>query len=771
MTRLLTWTPALYSLFILLSFSLSAQQINLEKPANPSQLSADFVGSQVCVTCHQQQVADWQGSHHDMAMKHATEDFVLGNFDNGSLTSKGKINRFYRKGEQYWVNIQGPDGNWKDYKISYTLGWEPLQQYMIEFEDGRVQLIPFAWDSRTKAQGGQRWFNLYPDMTPTDEFYWTNTGQNWNFMCADCHSTNLKKNYNADTNTYSTTFSEINVGCEACHGSANQHITLAAKAEESNSTFEKVAHFGFDRDLSKAVSEWSGEQNRRILQPKQINKTDQLQTCAQCHSRRAQLNDTADHVKGSFFDKYRLSLITPELYYDDGKIYDEVYVYGSFLQSTMAEKGLTCTNCHDPHSAKLIMPVESLCLQCHVASEYTADKHTFHAADSEASLCVTCHMPETTYMEIDPRRDHSWHVPRPDLSQHIGTPNVCTSCHKDKDAKWASEQLAQWFPQSKYRNSQHFSVAFYADSIGHKEAANALAYSSQNVALKDIIRGSALHRMGGKNNKNTTVALARAVKSDSVMIRIGAIEGSSGYEFADRWNILIALLSDPVLAVRTETAVALVSHYAEMSPKQKALLQPALDEYIDIQKFNSDRGFGRTNLANVYLSLGETSKAIEQYQQAIEIEPNYEVSYVNLADLYRSLDKEDRAFTVLKVGMAAQPNSSSIAFSAGLSLLRQGQNKAAQGYLKQAAEIGKTIAHYWYVYGLSLEKDNLMAASKALNHAFEVSGNSQHKYAQCEILARNYQKGAVAFAFEQCINQLGEFVPQQTVQQLKSIID
>ena len=218
---------------------------------------ATYVGSEACVDCHSEEVEAWQGSHHDMAMKHATDESVLGDFNDQTVTHKGKPNRFFRKGEEFWVNIEGPDGQFKDYKISYTFAFEPLQQYMVEFEDGRVQLIPFAWDSRTEDEGGQRWFHLYPDTTNTDEFYWTNSGQNWNFMCADCHSTNLEKNYDSASNTYNTTWSEINVGCEACHGPASEHVEQAQLAKANGGKDAPVsAHYGFDRDLSKSVKEW-----------------------------------------------------------------------------------------------------------------------------------------------------------------------------------------------------------------------------------------------------------------------------------------------------------------------------------------------------------------------------------------------------------------------------------------------------------------------------------------------------------------------------------
>ncbi|MGR5520194.1 multiheme c-type cytochrome [Vibrio sp. PNB22_4_2] len=766
MTHWASWQQTLIGLAALVSFSLFAQ----ETPQSTESTMLTYVGSEACVDCHQKETEAWQGSHHDMAMRHADVESVLGDFNDYTFTFKGKPNRFYRKGDEYWVNIQGPDSEWHDYKISYTFAWEPLQQYMVEFEDGRLQLIPFAWDSRAKEQGGQRWFHLYPDTTPTDEFYWTNTGQNWNFMCADCHSTNLEKNYDAKANTYSTTWSEINVGCEACHGPASVHAELAKQAEKSGNAFAATNHYGFDRDIGMAVKEWIYQEGHSTLQPKEIAMTHQVQTCAQCHSRRTQLNESADHVKGSFLDKYRLSLITPELYYHDGQIYDEDYVYGSFLQSDMAEKGVTCTNCHDPHTAELKISEEAVCAQCHIASDYMPENHTFHEANTEASKCTTCHMPETTYMQVDPRRDHSWHVPRPDLSQHINTPNVCTSCHEDEANQWADKKISEWFPNSKYRNQQHFAVAFYADAIGHRGAPDALAYTGQDASLSDIVRASALERMGGNTGQNTLVSLARAGKHESDMIRLGSIAGSSGYDFSDRWQILEPLLNDPVLSVRAETAGALVRHYSEMNPLQRDKIKKPLEDYMEIQRFNADRGFGRTNIANVYRDLGETDKAITSYQKAIEIEPYFENSYANLADLYRVQGNDIKALETLMVGIEAQPKSSALPYSAGLAWLRVGNNVKANQYLKKAAETAERNPQYWYVYGLALEKTDTLAASKALNMAYTVGGNPQHLYAECEVLARNYQQGSIAFAFEQCVEQLKQVAPDEVIQQLRTQI-
>ncbi|MGR5306464.1 multiheme c-type cytochrome [Vibrio mediterranei] len=722
---------------------------------------ASFVGSDACIECHAKEVESWIGSDHERAMDHATSESVLADFNNVQFKYQGNTNRFYKKDDEFWVNIQGPDGDFHDYQILYTFGHYPLQQYMVQFDDGRVQLIPFTWDSRDKESGGQRWYHLYPDTTPNDEFYWTNSGQNWNFMCADCHSTNLHKGYDKATNQYETTWSEINVGCEACHGPASVHIELAKQG--SDGSFRTVDHYGFNRDLSQAVTSWVFKQGKSTLQPSDIKSTQQVKVCAQCHSRRVQLTEDYDHVQGEILDRYLVSNLTQELYHADGQIYDEVYVLGSFEQSKMAQMGVTCTNCHDPHTAKLKIPEESVCLQCHIASEYSSENHTFHQKGSEADKCTTCHMPETTYMEVDPRRDHSWHVPRPDLTQHIKTPNVCTTCHESESPEWASKTLAVWFPESEYQNSQHYGIAFYASAIGHRAAADALSYIGQDNSEASIVRASALQRLANYPGQNSLIALGRAVKNSDAMVRVGAIQGSEPYPSHQRWQIISPLLTDPVLAVRTEAAGALARYWQELNPLQKDQLKPALKEYIAVQEFNSDRGFGRTNLGNVYAAQGKTKLAIAEYEGAILVEPYFANSYINLADLYRAQGQEALTEQTLQIGIKNQPNSAAIRYSAALSKLRQGEKLAASDLLKQAVDLEKDNAQYWYVYGLSMESINLEKAISALNQAFKISRNPEQLYAQCDMLLK-YQKPEA----KACLQQLSQFAPKEVIEQLQS---
>lgn len=731
--------------------------------ANANAITADntptFVGSEQCQTCHQQEFNAWQGSHHEQAMQHAEQDSVLGDFNNVTFTdTNGVENRFYRRAAQYWVNIKGPDGQFHDYQIKYTFGYTPLQQYMVEFDDGRVQLIPFAWDSRTKKQGGQRWFNLYPQFNEKhQEFFWTNTGQNWNYMCADCHSTNVVKNFDVKTNSYQTTFSEINVGCEACHGAASKHLAWTIN--------KTINNLGFNRNLSKSVQQWLPKSNKSTLMPDKIEHSQQTLVCAQCHSRHVQISNN-DHVQSKeLADRYMLSLINSPLYYPDGQVYDEDFVYGSFLQSKMYENGVVCSNCHDPHSAELTLPVEDVCLQCHQSEDYATPEHHHHQEQSTGAQCVNCHMPETTYMQIDARRDHGWHIPRPDLAKSFGTPDTCLSCHQNKDSLWSDMITKAWQPDSLIRARDNvtpvFTTADYAP-VGTRGVGAELSKIAQTRSYPAIIRASALDRMTNIPDRNTLIAIARAVKSPESIIRLGAINGAVELPAAERWRILSPLLSDKVLAVRSEAASALAPLWQTLSTAQQQRLQEGLNDYISIQHFNRDRGFSHTNIGNIYTHQGNYLPAEEAYDNSIKIDPYYVNAYLNKAELYRLLQRNDQALSTLLQGFKKIPDQSELAYAIGLTYIRHKKKSTAADYLKQATVLAPQNANYFYVYGLSIEQKNKLSAYKAIFSAYQISNDPQHLYALCEMQVRHQSSLA-----QQCIANFAKVAPLEVVNRLK----
>ena len=184
-----------------------------------------YVGAQSCAGCHTSEYRHWKDSQHAQAMQPATESSVLGDFHDVSFSYAGVTSTFFRRDGKFMVRTDGSDGTLQDYEIAYTFGVYPLQQYLIGFPDGRYQALGIAWDSRPKEQGGQRWFHLYPDqnLTHKDPLHWTGLGQNWNTMCAECHTTEAFADLeharfdHADWTGFGLSGAHGQIGCVDCH--------------------------------------------------------------------------------------------------------------------------------------------------------------------------------------------------------------------------------------------------------------------------------------------------------------------------------------------------------------------------------------------------------------------------------------------------------------------------------------------------------------------------------------------------------------------------
>ncbi|MEM9351486.1 MAG: HEAT repeat domain-containing protein [Planctomycetota bacterium] len=537
--------------------------------AIPEEAVAGYVGRERCISCHQQEASDWAGSHHDRAMELATDDTVLGDFDNAEFTRLGVTTRFYRKGAEYWVRTEGPDGEMHDYRVDYTFGVDPLQQYMVELEGGRVQVLRVSWDTVRNE-----WFYVPPPdavderLEPDDPLHWTGLAQNWNTMCAECHSTNLQKNFTLASNTYDTTYSEIDVSCEACHGPGSLHAELA----ESRSLF-------WDRRRGYALSGLKNASNRK-----------QLEACAPCHSRRTAIHGDW-HAGNRFFDHFAPSLLEPGLYHADGQILDEVYVYGSFLQSKMYHENVKCTDCHNPHSLKLKFEGNQLCAQCHQPGKYDGAGHHHHAGAGEAAQqCVNCHMPERHYMVVDGRRDHSFRVPRPDLSVELGTPNACNDCHTkpEEDAAWAAEAVREWYGD-KRPDDPHYAPALAAGWEGKPEAVEML----REVLRRDypeIVHATAVRALGRIADAEAQKLCREAVDERSPLVRATALRAAAERSIDEMALESAWHLRDSARLVRFAAASRLVERAPQLQgTEHEPILQEALEEYQTGQEVILDR--------------------------------------------------------------------------------------------------------------------------------------------------------------------------------------
>ena len=428
------------------------------------------------------------------------------------------------------MRTDGPDGKLQEYPIAYTFGVYPLQQYLIAFPGGRYQALNVVWDTRPAKEGGQRWFHLYPkeEVAHDDPLHWTGSYQNWNYMCADCHSTNVKKGYTAATNTYATTWSELDVSCEACHGPGSAHVAWA-EAVKAGKAKKEDADKGLAVVLKNDKATWDIDMKTGIAKRSvPLISHAEIETCARCHARRSVV--AADYVYGRpFMQTHRPALLSEGLYFADGQIEDEVYEYGSFLQSKMHAAGVTCSNCHNPHDLKVPVSADRVCAGCHLPERFDTPKHHFHKANSTGASCISCHMPTRNYMVVHARHDHSFRIPRPDLSVSLGTPNACVQCHKAKSNQWAADAALRWWGD-KVRSQPHYGATIHAareELAGADAALQGLVGDASMPAIRRATAASLLSRNGGETSGAT---LPRALADPDPLVRDGAITAAEALE-------------------------------------------------------------------------------------------------------------------------------------------------------------------------------------------------------------------------------------------------
>jgi Flp pilus assembly protein TadD len=664
--------------------------------------AATYAGAAACRGCHQKEFDGWQGSHHDLAMQVATDKTVLGNFDNAKFAYAGTTSTFFKRDGKFFVNTDGPDGKLADFELKYAFGVAPLQQYLVEFPDGRMQALSIAWDARPKAEGGQRWFHLYPaeKITHKDPLHWTKPSQNWNFMCADCHSTNLRKGYDASADRFKTTWSEVNVACEACHGPGSNHVAWAKKEGDwQRLGAGKGLAIALDerRGVSWAMNADTGNASRS--RPRETTR--EIEVCARCHARRSQVSD--DYVHGRpMGDTLIVSPLESGLYWPDGQMRDEVYNHGSFAQSRMFAKGVTCSDCHDPHSLKLRAPGNAVCAQCHMPSKYDAPAHHHHQAGSKGAACAACHMPTTTYMVVDPRHDHSLRIPRPDLSVKLGTPNACTNCHTDRKAQWAADAVQKWYGRTP-AGYQAFGEAFAAALRYAPDARSQLVKIVGDAAQPAIVRASALERLASDPTPVVIELASNALNDPDELVRRSAVEVLSGGDPAVRLRFLPRMLDDPVRAVRIAAARSLAALPPERIPAdRRAPLDRVVGEYLAAQRFNADRPEAHSNLGALHVERGELEKGEGEYRRALELAPEAVQPVINLADLYRAGGDEQRAEEVLRSALKVNPTSAPLHYALGLVYARQKRKAETLAEVGEAMRLAPEVPRYAYVYGVAL---------------------------------------------------------------------
>lgn len=716
----------------------------------PGISAASFVGREQCIDCHEEAYELWSGSDHDNAMDHANEQTVLGDFSDVEFEHDGIISRFYRREDKFFVFTQGPGGEMAEFEVRYTFGIEPLQQYLVPFPGGRLQALAVAWDTEE-----QRWFDLYPDATfsPDDWLHWTRNGQNWNGMCAECHSTDLKKNYDGETKTFNTTWSEVDVSCEACHGPGSRHVEWAEidpMGRPEVEDYDLVVHSG-------------GMDNRQ-----------QVEMCAPCHSRRSEIGDY-DHSQVDMLENLVPSLLQEGLYHADGQILEEDYVWGSFVQSKMYANDVRCSDCHDVHSLALHEEGNELCLQCHRADTYDAYEHHFHqkiyeGQPSDGALCIKCHMPEQPFMVIDERADHSLRVPRPDLSLETGVPNSCSQsgCHDDQSVQWSADAFTEWYGKAR---KPHFGTILAAARAGEPGAEVGLHSLVEDALYPAIVRATAVTALQAYPSEQTAKVMQRALNDEEALLRHAAVESITAENPEVLVELLAPLLFDSVRAVRLRAASSLAGVGREyFKAYQREALDKELAEYIGAMKASLDFAAAGMNLGNLYSSQGDADTAEHYYRAALEVDNLFFPAKLNLALLLGQQGKNDETEQLFREVLEAYPEQYDAAYSLALLLVGVNRSEEALPFLAQASAGMPRRSRVHYNYGLLLAQFGQDAESEiALRKALSIdTGSIDYMYALIDFY---YRRGRLTEAMELAERMIAAHPENRMGYELKAVIE
>jgi tetratricopeptide (TPR) repeat protein len=655
------------------------------------------VGTKKCQQCHPKEYVAYLQSDHFHAMDTALPRSVRGNFDNSYFVYYGDTTYFYERSNQYYVRTKDTSGKKNEFRVSFTFGWQPLQQYLVQFEDGRIQALPFCWDTRPKEQGGQRWFHIYGNekILPTDELFWMGINQNWNNMCADCHTTNYYKNFDIASNNFQSKWSESTISCESCHGPGSRHIEWTKEKNAGDSLK------GFDIGLSNEKIDWVFNKAKGISYPTRIvRNTTLIETCARCHARASRLTDQYHHGE-SLLQSHLPSTINTTNYFIDGQIKEEDYEYGSFLQSKMYAMGVNCIHCHEPHTMQLKAIGNAVCSSCHAPETFDVPQHTHHQLNSPGSMCANCHMPITNYMVIDQRRDHSIRIPRPDLSQSLGTPNACNKCHANQTISWATNHFKDWY------GNKLPAVETYGELLNTVSKENEQSKNALNELLSgsypSIIKSSALHEYNQILTPRTIELTKNFLQSPDPFLRVNALHMAENFTTEMLLSSVPPLLNDAVVNVRTEAMNALSPVYAQLDANLKHRFDAVMQEYLSIQRFISDRPEGYLNQGIIFTATGRMSEAEEIYLLGLKRFPSFVQFYANLADLYRGVNQETKAREFLDKGLQIQPKNASLHYALGLWLIRHNDKEKALSELEKAMQLDPANPSFTYGYAIGVQ--------------------------------------------------------------------
>ena len=660
---------------------------------NEQQTYAAYGGSASCRGCHEDAYETWSKSHHAMAerLPDATHDD----------TAFAPTRTFHHATQQtttrksngtYQVVTAGLTHTQEVFAVERVIAHAPLRQMLAPFSGGRWQVTEAAFDPRSNE-----WFNVFgaEDRRPGEWGHWTGRGMNWNTMCATCHNTRLRKNYDTTRDVFRTTMTERGVGCEACHGPMKAH---------NDWQFTNKGKAAKDPTIKK------------------LSRDQMFDTCAACHSRRGEI--TGDPRPGdSFYDHHLLSIVDEsDLFFADGQVRDEDYEVTAFLGSRMFHKGVRCADCHDFHSAKVRLPGNMMCLSCHgpgatnapVINPVSHSHHKVFGHDTNGVMthldlaaynpgaiketggeCVNCHMPQTVYMQRHSRHDHGFTIPDPLLTKQFGIPNACNRCHTDKSTDWSLEHVEKWYGEKMNRPYRQRAQTVARARTGDDSARDALLKMLQTDEQEywRAVAANLLERwIGEPSVANSLVAKltdTNALVRQNIVQTLGTLGETASPEIRAALNQRLTDSSRNVRVVAAQHLAATLTLDSLAGSELQHMLQhnadqPAGQMQLGIFEFtrgnatNALRHFQtaarwdafspgiRHETAIVLSRLGRTREAVAELQEAVRLAPRDAEFRFKLALAWNELGESVKVLVELEEAVKLDPRHARAGYNLGL---------------------------------------------------------------------------------------------------------
>jgi tetratricopeptide (TPR) repeat protein len=627
-----------------------------------------------------------------------TEDIVIDTYRYRAEIEPGKG----------WVLERGPEGKSK-YPIQHALGGKNVYYFLTPMERGRLQTLPVAYDVHKKE-----WFDTAGSglrHMADEPVGWKESVYTFNTACYRCHVSQLSLNYDLETDTYRTTWTEPGINCETCHGPGEEHIRVCKEAPKG--TVPR------DLKITRGGRDFTVEQNNAA--------------CAPCHAQVTPLTTT--FMPGErFFDHYDLAALEDPDFYPDGRDLGENYTYTLWLLSPCVKSGeLSCLDCHtssgryrqkdDPNTS---------CLPCHEERVQDVAAHSHHLAGSDGSQCISCHMPMTEFARMR-RSDHSMLPPTPAATITFNSPNACNLCHTDKDAAWADGHVRKWRTRDYQAPILHRAGLIEA---ARKQDWSRLPEMLQYITSKDrdeVYATSLVRLLRACDDPIKWPTILQAMEDPSPLVRGAAAESLGAMPTRKTGEALVKATGDEYRLVRVRAGGALTDYpgllLAPLVRDQDAAnLDKATDEFVSFLLSRPDHWTSHYNVGNFYMGHGDLSMALTAYGTALSLEPRAVMAMVNASMAYARMGEDGKAEESLRKALEIEPQNAAANYNMGLLKAEQDQPAEAEKHLRTALDSDPQMHEAAYNLGVLLASSRIVEAMKLILKAYELHPNPKYAY-------------------------------------------